>query len=147
MVELVLTVMMSAFSLAQPGHAAITTNELTAPPGMSGAVAKTTSQKQGVQTGNAVTTVPAKDVSDGPTAAPGKRAQASKESPDGVVVDNAKPVWVKATPVAAPAESEAAQPTTEEKQAPTPKQASGSASPGRVAAFWFILPNRPSGNK
>ena len=35
MIDLVLTVMISALSLAQPGHAAITTNELPPPPGMS----------------------------------------------------------------------------------------------------------------
>jgi hypothetical protein len=65
----------------------------------------------------------------------------------GMVVDNTKPTWIKVTPAPGPSETEAAQPTTEERQAPTLSQTSGSEGPGRVAAFWFILPNRPSGNK
>ena len=138
MIELVLTVMISAFSLAQPGQPAITTNELPPPAGMSDAGAQAPSQKPGAAAKSPRTAAsrPVSEKSSGSPDAPSKTpAESTKDVGDGTV----------ASP--APSGAETAQPTTEEKQAPTSKQAGGSTSPGRVAAFWFILPNRPPENK
>ena len=139
MIDILLTVMISALSLAQPGHAAITTNELPPPAGMVNADTKAAPEKSG-------TTVKAQPTTTPKTSnRPDTRPQTSAANANGVVTDDAKPVFVKPAP--ASSDAEASQPTKEERQAPTEKQASGSGNPGRVAAFWFILPNRPSANK
>lgn len=150
MIDLVLTVMISALSLAQPGHAAITTNELPPPPGLSASGTTAPPDQSGAAAKTQQLSAPkpgAVKASDKTSSHPETRSQASTANANSVVVDDAKPVFVKPTPAPAPSDSEASQPTTEERQAPTEKQASGAASPGRVAAFWFILPNRPSSNK
>lgn len=135
MIDQVLTVMFSAISLAQTGQAAITTNELAPPPGMSTNGAPAVPQKTGTPS-----KVKQASPSEKPAPSPETRSQAPAGDAKDVVVENA-------APVPAPSGTEMAQPTSEERQAPTPKQANGAESPGRVAAFWFILPNRPSANK
>lgn len=135
MIDLVITVMFSTLSLAQTGQAAITTNELAPPPGMTSTAAPIASPK---------------------AAPPAKNAQApSKETPSdtpaankqNAVPENAVSAEGSAASPPAPTGAQSAQPTTEEKQAPTQAQAGGSGRSGRIAAFWFILPNRPTGNK
>ena len=136
MINLVLTMMISAFSLAQPDAAAITTNELAPPTGMSGTGAPASPQKMGAPA-KTKQVAAGKSVSEKPTA-----------PKDDVVVENAQPAGGAVAPATAPpGSSDATQPTTEERQAPTTKQSNSSGGPGRVAAFWFILPNRPSENK
>jgi hypothetical protein len=135
MVDLILTVMLSAFSLAQPGPATITTNELAPPPGMSNAKTPAASKK------------PASPAKRTKNATLEKQAQPSAENAKDVVTENARPAGDNAAASPEPSAAETAQPTTEEAQTPTAKQAGGSGSQGRVAAFWFILPNRPPGNK
>ena len=135
MIDLVLTVMISALSLAQNGQAAITTNELAPPPGLSNANTPPTSHK---------TATPAKNAQ---AAAPEKRSETPADNKQGAAAENASPAGADAAASTAPSGAGTAQPTAEEKQAPTSKQAGGSGGPGRVAAFWFILPNRPPANK
>ena len=146
MIDLVLTVMISALSLAQPGQAAITTNELAPPPGMSGTGTPTPSLKQEAPSKGAKAAA-RKSTSEKSAAPPETRSQAPAEDAKDVGIDNATQPGDAATAAPAPSGTEAAQPTSEERQAPTSKQANGSGGPGRVAAFWFILPNRPPENK
>jgi hypothetical protein len=138
MIELVLTVMISAFSLAEPGQAAITTNELPPPAGMSDAGAPAPSAKPG-----AASKTPRNAA---PKPSPEKSVVAP-EAPSKTAAEKVKDAGGGTVASPGPSGAETAQPTTEERQAPTSKQAGGSASPGRVAAFWFILPNRPPENK
>jgi len=135
MISLMFTVMFSALSLAQPDRAAITTNELPPPAGMSAGKAPAAADKA-ADTGKAPQAAAART--------PSQSAEKGKK--EGVGEKVAPGSGNKETPPAS-AGAEAAQPTAEEKQAPTQKEAGGSGSPGRIAAFWFILPNRTQGNK
>ncbi len=133
MIDVVLTVMISAFALSQPGHASITTNDLAPPPGLSNGATSSTQQR------------PSSSPKATQNATKGKASKSSpetkQEAGDKAEASNG------ATVATAPTGTEVAQPTSDEKQAPTTKQASSSASTGPVAAFWFILPNRPPANK
>ena len=116
-----MTVVISAFTLAQPGRSAITTTELPPP---------------GVQ-------APAKPAPSPET----KSAPAAPEAPVSPAPKQDKPAAETAAPGSDSGDTQTAQPTAEEKQSPTAKQAGGTGSPGRVAAFWFVLPSRPPANK
>ncbi len=139
MIDILLTVMISALSLAQPGHAAITTNELPPPAGMVNADTKAAPEKSGAAVKAQPTTTPKT------SNRPDTRPQTSAANANGVVTDDAKPVFVKPAP--ASSDAEASQPTKEVKTGADRKTGQRVWEPGPCRRLLVYTPKPPVGKQ